>query len=389
MMGTVRAALFLVGLAACSFAHGDLGPGGAAGGDAGGGDAGGGSGTGPDASTCAWSYTPTNFDPCELPAPAALAVTSNGVIDTDTTMLPKKTYAQGDGTTITVLHLSSFRVEGFRTLTVTGTGVVFAVDGEVDIDGTIVVAAGSNVAIQCDVGTGVNGTDSQSGGSGGGGGGGAAAGQNGGNGGAGEGSNAGAGGNRGTATASTMTPLRGGCRGGNGGRRNESGAAPQGGRGGGAIQISSNDNITIRGMIDAAGRGGAGAPSQQVGAGGGGSGGAIFLEGPSIDLNFASRVCADGGSGGEGGGATVGGNDGRNGECTGLGGASTSNTTGSVGGDGGGGGWIGAPAGGGGASAQSGGAGGGGGGGGVGWIRIKSPDYNNHGSAVTPAAVTN
>jgi hypothetical protein len=32
------------------------------------------SGNGSGSAACAWSYTPTNFDPCELPAPGSLRV---------------------------------------------------------------------------------------------------------------------------------------------------------------------------------------------------------------------------------------------------------------------------------------------------------------------------
>jgi hypothetical protein len=386
----VRAALFLVGLAACGFEHGQfVGPGPGSDGDP---DGGGGSDDanvtpGIDAPACAWSYTPTNFDPCALPAPGSLTVSSSDTLDTQTTPLPKLVLDQSDGTSITVIHLSQLTVDPLVTLTLTGTGVVFAVDGEVHINGTIVVEAGADDATHCAASRGENGDDSDDSDSGGGGGGGGAASADGGDGGSGNGAEAGAKGAKGAKVSSTLSPLRGGCAGGDGGRREEEGTAAAGGRGGGALQISTNRKITIAGFLDAAGRGGAGAPSARSGAGGGGSGGAIFLEGPRIELGFASRVCADGGSGGEGGGATVAGNNGRPGACTSLGAAQTQNMMNSVGGDGGAGGWLLSVKGANAQSATSGGGGGGGGGGAAGWIRLESPDVSNSGAAVTPAAM--
>ncbi len=378
-MAVVRAAVFLVGLAACGFEHGQL-PG-MEGPDGGSGDA----SSGSDAPGCGWSYTPTNFDPCALPAPGALPV-ATGTLDTSLASLPSLVLTQSDGTSITVIHLTQLTVDPLVTLTVTGTGVVFAVDGEVEINGTIIAEAGADNPTHCASARGASGTDSQDSDAGGGGGGGGGAADDGGDGGDGDGSEHGAKGAKGAKVSSTLSPLRGGCPGGNGGRRDESGTAPAGGRGGGALQISTNTKITVRGFLDVAGRGGAGAPSAQVGAGGGGSGGGLLLEGPSISLGLASRLCADGGSGGEGGGATVGGNDGQRGACTSIGAARTQNTTNSLGGDGGDGGWLLSVKG---ASAQSavgGGAGGGGGGGSAGWIRLKSPDVSNDGAAITPAA---
>jgi hypothetical protein len=374
----VRAALLLVGLAACGFDHGrDLSAG-----DGGNGDGG---GSGSDGTVCAWSYTPTNFDPCMLPAPAALTVATSTTIDTATTMLPKKLITQSDATTITVIHLSQLTVDPLATLTVTGTGIVFAVDGPVDINGTLVAVGGNDNTVHCEDSRGTPGSDSNDTGGGGGGGGGAAAANDGGDGGDGSGTQAGGKGSKGSKVSSTQSPLRGGCRGGNGGRFNSLGQASAGGRGGGALQISTNDKITIRGMLDAAGRGGGGGPSAHIGGGGGGSGGAIFLEGPTIELGLASRLCADGGSGGEGGGVTVAGNSGVTGECTGIAGAQTEETFNSAGGPGGGGGYLVSSSGGNAGGATSSG-GGGGGGGGVGWVRVKSPNVDNNGAVITPAS---
>ncbi|NVB85696.1 MAG: hypothetical protein HOV81_45450, partial [Kofleriaceae bacterium] len=220
----MRVAVLAVGLAACGFEHGSLS------GDDGNAvtDAGSDSGSaGSDASmgttdtgpTCAWSYTPTNFDPCTLPAPAPLAVTSNTTIDTGSTTLPKLSLTQADGTSLTVIHLSTMSVQNGRTLTVTGSAVVFAVDGNVQIDGAIVASAGSNDATQCAQSFGAPGTDSQDDDSGAGGGGGGGAAEVGGAGTNGAGGQAGMHGGAGAKVpTASFSPLRGGCRGGAGGR---------------------------------------------------------------------------------------------------------------------------------------------------------------------------
>ncbi len=371
----MRAAVLFVGLTACGFSHGQL-P------DAGGGDGGGSD----DAQACAWSYTPTNFDPCKLPAPVGLTVSTDDTIDTDATTLPKLAIVQSDGTTITVIHLSELSVSPLAMLTVNGTGVVFAVDGTADIDGRITVVGGSDNDTHCATSRGQTGTDSQDITGGAGGGGGGAAADDGADGGDGAGIDAGAKGAKGAKVQSSLSPLRGGCRGGNGGRVGTQGQAALGGRGGGALQISTNTKIAVAGMLDAAGRGGEGGTAAHVGGGGGGSGGGILLEGPEIELGFASRVCADGGSGGEGGGVTVEGKDGERGACTSIAPARTATTQNSAGGGGGEGGFLVTPAGRPGEVATSSG-GGGGGGGGVGWIVIKSPKLDNQGAAITPAAV--
>lgn len=367
----MRAGLCLVvAVSACSFEQGTL-PG----------DGGTGTPDGP----CAWSYTPTNFDPCTLPPPGGLTVTEDSRLDTTGTTLPKYTVTQSDGTTITVLHLSSLTVEPGVTMTMTGAGVVFAVEGEARVDGTIVAEGGTDLPAHCDTARGSTGTDSQDAQNGGGGGGGGAAGaDDGGTGGKGSGVTPGAAGARGRKMTSTLSPLRGGCPGGTGGRAAGTGVAAVGGRGGGALQLSSNTKVTVNGLLDAAGRGGAGGTAAHIGGGGGGSGGGLLLEAPAIRLGLGARLCADGGSGGEGGGVTVSGNEGVRSPCTAIANARTARTGNSAGGDGGSGGFVGSTSGQGGGDATSSG-GGGGGGGGVGWIRVKSPDLDNGGAIITPS----
>lgn len=375
----------LLGLAACSFQHGALTGGGP---DDAGRD-------GPDldvpidvmSTACAWSYTPTNFDPCTLPAPAPLDVATITSIDVGATTLPKKMLTQSDGTPLMVIHLSSLTISS--QLTLTGVATVLAVDGNVAINttGSIVIVAGGDNSTQCATARGGAGTDSTNanGGAGGGGGGGGAG--LGGVGGNGAGTQAGSKGAQGQMVTSTLSPLRGGCRGGTGGRYNQSGSAGAGGRAGGALQISSNTTISLQGFLDASGGGGAAGPSAHVGAGGGGSGGGIFLEAPTLTLAALSKLCADGGAGGEGGGSTVAGMAGGAGLCTG-GSYTLGPDSGTYGGAGGHGSYKDVGAGG---DASDGGAdgGGGGGGGGIGWIRLKSPTYTDGGAIITPAPQLN
>ncbi len=104
------------------------------------------------------------------------------------------------------------------------------------------------------------------------------------------------------------TQLRGGSSGGAGGTGCiDGGSEPglPGGAGGGAIQITSGGNITIRATISAIGNNGQGGPSGNGDAGGsgGGAGGVIFLQAANnIVINNAS-LDAQGGSGGAGGGS--------------------------------------------------------------------------------------
>src|SRR5262245_37159501 len=181
------------------------------------------------APACVWSYTPANFVPCDLPMAVPLYVTSDMTIDTATTALAKQVLTQSDGTMFTVIHLSTFEIDPARNLTVNGTAVAFAVDGDVDISGAMTVAAGSNDATQCATAKGTNGSGSTGKKGGGGGGGGGAGAARGGDGGDGSGKGAGGNGLGGPPVTSTLTPLRGGCQGGNGGRYNGGGTSQVGG----------------------------------------------------------------------------------------------------------------------------------------------------------------
>jgi hypothetical protein len=81
----------------------------------------------------------------------------------------------------------------------------------------------------------------------------------------------------------TLVPLRGGCAG--------------GASGGGAVQLSSRKRIDVLGLINV--NGGISGPPQGPGPlGGGGAGGGILLEAPTITLGAEAKLLANGGSGG-------------------------------------------------------------------------------------------
>jgi hypothetical protein len=86
-----------------------------------------GSGSGSGSAALCWSYAPTNFDPCGLPAPAALHVTADTTINADTTTLPKTVVSQEGGSQLTVIHLETLTIDSAPTLTLTGsTPIAFA-----------------------------------------------------------------------------------------------------------------------------------------------------------------------------------------------------------------------------------------------------------------------
>src|SRR6185436_14642518 len=120
-------------------------------------------------------YTPANFDPCMLPAPVALDVTSTATLDVGSTVLPKKMLTQSDQQPLMVIHLSTLHIGA--QLTINGVATVLAVDGDVTIDaaGSIVAVAGADNGFQCMTARGGTGGDSTNGTSGAGGGGGGGA----------------------------------------------------------------------------------------------------------------------------------------------------------------------------------------------------------------------
>ncbi len=332
--------------------------------------------------------TPSNFTEAQLPAGAGAAITVSCPTTLNTSGTPSITngscvsmppfsiITQG-GESIVLIRVPSLTVNLFHTLSIVGSRpVIFAVTGNVVIDGTIRALNGFGPAA-CGNGGNGNGSGSGSGLGGGGGGGFGSAGAQG-------GSAGGSGG--GTAPAPNgqpaLIPLRGGCNGGDG--------QAAGGKGGGAVQLTASGSITVSGVITTPGGSGQGAnASTGNSGGGGGSGGAILLEAATVILNFSARLTANGGSGGEGSGGDPGfdGNDGNE-----LSGAATPNggNNSAAGGNGGAGAGL-STAAGAGISGATHNDGAGGGGGGVGRIRINASMSCNvtSGLIISPAATSN
>ena len=100
-----------------------------------------------------------------------------------------------------------------------------------------------------------------------------------------------------------LVPLRGGCASG-GHRDDNSSNVADGTAGGGAVQLVSRTHIKVApgAQIDASGPGGDW--DQRTGACGGGAGGAILLEAPTVELGDGAKLLTPGGDGaaGDGGG---------------------------------------------------------------------------------------
>jgi hypothetical protein len=110
------------------------------------------------------------------------------------------------------------------------------------------------------------------------------------------GSAGGSGGNMLTNVSPNLQPLEGGCSGGIAGINS-------GGRGGGAVQLVTRTKLTIAstGIVNVSGFRGAGVvdfASGAVYAVGGGSGGGILIEAPSLSMISGGRLAGRGGSGG-------------------------------------------------------------------------------------------
>jgi hypothetical protein len=359
----------------------------------------------PDATSC-WPFTPTNFDPCSLPASNGSVVermpytfnTDTGVatFDNGTTNTPKSTLLpQAGATSIRVVVfdeytvLAPLHIVGSHPLLVVSkdaleVGDVIDASASTGPDGVSTPGPGGNDAFACTASTGTKGDPGQ-GAAGSGGGGGGAFGAGGGHGGAGSGTGSGGGASGGAPSGSGVSPLRGGCAGGAGGGS----GGGVGGAGGGAIQFEAQGLLVIElnGLVQASGAGGQ-RGSGSGGGGGAGAGGAVFLEAGQVQLIPAAgfsvaAVCANGGSGGEGGGTGSSAN-GAAGSCDPEVGSRTIDTS-PTGGDGGDGSARDAPVGLSGFPALPDNAGGGGGGAGVGRVRIHSvftPVVIN--AAVTP-----
>ncbi|MBI4508645.1 MAG: hypothetical protein HY698_03340 [Deltaproteobacteria bacterium] len=359
-----------------------------------------------------WPIAATNFKPCDedVPVPtSSLELLAAGTYRYDTvegvltapsgqpSTPPTTTIEQPLGIKARLLVVKNLHVAQAAVLKIEGSlPFILAVHGTASVAGTIDTSAtgemqgapGGDMPEFCMDSGGHDGEKGSSS-AGGGGGGGGAFGEVGSRGGDGHGSGSGNGGQGGgKAQDLDLSPLRGGCVGGDGGDATESRVGGDGGPAGGAVQISASSAITVTGTIKAAGAGGKGgiggawAISGGAGGGGGGSGGAIFLEAPSVTVAEGARLCANGGSGGEGSVGSASGNDGTPGSCSATTGATTSRSAIMGGGDGGFGGY-GAKAGGGEGDNGSMSGGGGAGGGSVGRIRIRATKT----ASVHPGAV--
>lgn len=236
-----------------------------------------------------------------------------------------------------VLLMHSLRVRAGATLRLTGDRpVIFVVTDDATIEGVIsangTAAAGAGGGVSCAASGGGDST-SLGGTSGGGGGGGfATAGGLGGNG-LGPGPTTLPGGAAGVARGSAaLVPLIGGCNGG------ESDASVLGGYAGGAVQISAlGDLVVSGGSIDADGGDGLQPAFGTHGGSGGGSGGAVLLEGMTLTIDSgALRVSGGDGASGNGPGAAAPGGPGSTTSSVSGGNGGTGNGTRGGGGGGGG-----------------------------------------------------
>lgn len=117
--------------------------------------------------------------------------------------------------------------------------------------------------------------------------------------------------NGGSAVASTLEPLRGGCSG--------SGGATVGGAGGGAVQISASGTIQVgaTGTANISAAGGGGPAAASGGGNAGGSGGGILLVSPATaTLGALGGLRANGGAGSSGCSSCAGLDAGENGHAT-------------------------------------------------------------------------
>jgi hypothetical protein len=216
---------------------------------------------------------------------------------------------RGGGPEVVVFPMRSLRVDMGKKLSFGGPRpVVLAVGGDAEIAGELDVSAagvtpGAGGSFACGAGQGGDGViddgEDTSGGGGGGGFGtpGAAGGD----------SNSGTiarGGPGGTAMASALSPLRGGCTGGAGAKGGNGDGGPPG-AGGGALQLSVSGTLRVSGAVAAAGGGGRSHDEYGDGGGGGGSGGALLLEATRLELIAGGWLTANGGGGGQGGLSTT------------------------------------------------------------------------------------
>ena len=257
-----------------------------------------GSGSGSGSGVCtAWSFVPTNFDPCSIPAATApLSLTSTDTLtldSSDAAACPSFTYQSERAC---VKHFTHVQIDG--KLKITGPlPVIIVSDSDIVVGGSVVGLASISDSTACQAGAGSNGG---TGAEGAGGGGHLTAGGLGG-----RGINGGTGGAAGQPFgAAALVPLELGCAGAKGGDGVGPSAGGAGGAGGQALELAAQTSIQITGTITVNGAGGHGGKAVQAagggGGGGGGAAGSLFLESPAITIT-AAHVCALGGGGGQGG----------------------------------------------------------------------------------------
>ena len=318
---------------------------------------------GGDGGSCTWAgVTPTNFDPCTLPAAISGASFAN-TVDTDPCIANGTVHGTSyTSDTVCLFHVDAVDIMG---LSVMGSRPLLIVsDGDVSVSGQIIMEPSATDACGQP-----NSSSNAATSGGGGGGGGSTAGGNGGHGGMDTTFNDGTG-PRGNAMLSPLLP---GCAGGSGlGTPMHFPLGGMFGRGGGAIEIASATRVHVTGGIAAGGEQGFGgngtsmSPAEAAGGGGGGAGGMILLEAPTIDIAGGFTVCAGGGGGGQGGSVDeIGGGGGAGGCSMAIGGNGIS-----MGANGGTGSATAGAVGTAGLNGNTTTIGGGGGGGGAGWIRF-------------------
>ncbi len=276
----------------------------------------------PPASCWNISDTSANFHASACPAALgdSINVMMNVSLDTDSGKsnpagLTCATLSSGDN--VCVLAANAITIKQGVTLSAHGTRPLALLGHSITINGTIDVASHSSgpLAGQRGPASGALGCSS-----------GRAATNSGGGGGGGFGGAGGKGGEEGGSPVTTggavgspidLMVLRGGCDGGRGGDSSATGGPPGvGGAGGGGVWIATDTGTLVIGpgaRIDASGAGGAhgvGSAAADYGGAGGGSGGLIVLQAPSITLDPSAQIFANGGGGGGGAEAGKSGHDG-------------------------------------------------------------------------------
>jgi hypothetical protein len=243
---------------------------------------------------CAWSYTPSNFNPCDPSFPAAagplMVAAGAGTQTIDTATCASYAF---NNATVCVKHYTSIDIAG-AVRVVGRLPLILVSDADISVTGTII----DNATIDLTLAPGCQQVTAAGNGS-----------QTAGGAGAGHLLPGGDGGH-GNITATTpgapmygangIVPLELGCPGGTGGDV----AGGTGGNGGGAVQLSAKGTLTVGGLITVNGDGGLGggfSGSVFYGGGGGGAAGSVFLEGRSVTVTSTASVCAVGGGGGQGG----------------------------------------------------------------------------------------